>query len=184
MPGGSLKSVLQEFGPLKDNVRLIVVRGILNALDYLQKCRPSIRHNDVKSANVLVGASNCIVKLADFGLSEPVRHPAAPLKLVGTPGWMAPEVVRQDISIGSKSDMWSFGCTVLETFTCCSPWPREAFATVATMLFHVGYVEGSVPPLPTGLSALWIIFLRGLLRRKAKRRLSAASAVDWLGNVH
>jgi mitogen-activated protein kinase kinase kinase len=67
VPGGSISSLLQRFGPLETSVISVYASQILVGLDYLHSQR--VAHRDVKGANILVEKSGR-VKLADFGAAK------------------------------------------------------------------------------------------------------------------
>jgi len=71
-----------------------------------------IIHRDVKAANILLN-DRAEIKLADFGVSGYFGSVAMKKETVGTPLWMAPEVLRRNPAAQS-SDIWSMGITVIE----------------------------------------------------------------------
>lgn len=127
--GGSLYSILAEFGALDEEVIAVYTRQVLLGLSYLH--RRHIIHRDIKGANILI-TNTGVVKLSDFGCSKAINGLSTPTgaamdasfrRIKGTIPFMAPEVIRQT-GHGRKSDIWSVGCVVLEMATGCMPWAQ------------------------------------------------------------
>ncbi|KFU94377.1 Serine/threonine-protein kinase 10, partial [Chaetura pelagica] len=116
-PGGSVDAVILELekGLTEEQIR-VVCKQLLLALQYLHGCR--IIHRDIKAGNVLLTLDGD-VKLADFGVSA--KNSSAAQRrgsFIGTPYWMAPEVVQCETSKENpydyKADIWSLGITLIE----------------------------------------------------------------------
>ncbi|WOK99239.1 hypothetical protein Cni_G07951 [Canna indica] len=141
--GGSLKNYLvqlrkegQKHVPAED--ALCIARDVACAL--VEVHSKQIIHRDIKSENILVdfdrSGGRPIIKLSDFDRSVPLNcfahtcciahrgiHP--PDVCVGTPRWMAPEVVQamhQKNRYGLEVDIWSYGCLLLELLTLQLPY--------------------------------------------------------------
>ncbi|MEP0844835.1 MAG: protein kinase, partial [Phycisphaerae bacterium] len=131
----NLADYARENGPLSHRLIAEIVIPIAQALDYAH--RKGIYHRDIKPTNILIGRSPDEGPwLIDFGLAKisSICHQRARQGLCGTPGYMAPEVIR---SMGEgvddrAADIFSLGCVLYELLTGALPYqsPRS----------------GSVPP--------------------------------------
>jgi len=88
-----------------------VTAAVVAGLDYLHTKR--LLHRDIKCSNILLTEEGA-VKLADFGVCTQLNDTLAKRNtLIGTPFWMAPEVIKED-SYDFKADIWSLGISVIE----------------------------------------------------------------------
>ncbi|XP_033149735.1 mitogen-activated protein kinase kinase kinase kinase 4 isoform X6 [Drosophila busckii] len=101
---------------LKEEWIAYICREILRGLSYLHSKK--VIHRDIKGQNVLL-TDNAEVKLVDFGVSAQLdRTIGRRNTFIGTPYWMAPEVIacdeNPDATYDNRSDLWSLGITSLE----------------------------------------------------------------------
>ncbi|KEG12042.1 putative protein kinase, putative,serine/threonine-protein kinase [Trypanosoma grayi] len=139
--GGSLSSLVKKFKPLPPGVVRRWTQQLLAGLLYLHTQR--IIHRDIKGDNLLVDISSdpeleSQIKLVDFGAARRLSDAVAQSRtVIGTPYWMAPEVVDVTGEGGGysyKADVWSVGCTVAEMLTGKPPWPSQVNAPAAIMM--------------------------------------------------
>ncbi|XP_049447667.1 serine/threonine-protein kinase 10 isoform X1 [Epinephelus fuscoguttatus] len=116
-PGGAVDATMLELdrGLTEPQIK-VVCRQMLEALQYLHSMK--IIHRDLKAGNILLMLDGDI-KLADFGVSaKNTKTLQRRDSFIGTPYWMAPEVVMcetmKDAPYDYKADVWSLGITLIE----------------------------------------------------------------------
>jgi len=143
----------------------VVLRDVLKGLNHLHEKQRI--HRDIKAGNILLN-DKCVAKLADFGVSGQSKDFTKHHTVIGTPFWMAPEVIQEEYD--KEADIWSLGITAIEMAEGKPPYynihPMRAIFMIPTR----------PPPKlsnPDAWSPEFISFVAACLQKKPQDRLTA-----------
>lgn len=141
-----------------------VMKMSLLGLHYLHERRTI--HRDLKAANILVTESgHC--KLADFGVSAEIATTLSRRStVIGTPNWMAPEVIRES-AYDASADIWSLGITAIELAV---GDPPLSDLHPMTAMFKIPHAPPPTLPNPKRWSKDFHDFIKTCLQKEPKNR--------------
>ena len=181
LAGGTLQDVIKEYdqhGGLDEKSAHGITTSVLRGLAYLHD--RNIMHRDLKSKNILIDTDGS-TKLADFGVSRELNQTGMARSMVGTPLFMAPEVLDGE-AYDSAADVWSLGIVALHI--CNGEIPRRGTAVRELMRMVVAQ------PAPELINAnRWSdelqVFIRACLVKRPSRRASCEALLvsDWVRGI-
>uniref|UniRef100_A0A673AIY3 non-specific serine/threonine protein kinase n=1 Tax=Sphaeramia orbicularis TaxID=375764 RepID=A0A673AIY3_9TELE len=177
-PGGAVDATMLELdrGLTEPQIK-VVCRQMLEGLVYLHSMK--IIHRDLKAGNILLMLDGDI-KLADFGVSaKNTKTLQRRDSFIGTPYWMAPEVVMcetmKDAPYDYKADIWSLGITLIEL---AQIEPPHHELNPMRVLLKIAKSEPPTLEQPQKWSQEFKDFLRKALDKNPETRPSAAQLIE------
>ncbi|XP_024128583.1 serine/threonine-protein kinase PAK 4 [Oryzias melastigma] len=170
LQGGALTNIVSETRLSEEQIAT-VCEAVLQALAYLHS--QGVIHRDIKSDSILLTLDGR-VKLSDFGFCAQISKDIPKRKsLVGTPYWMAPEVISKS-PYGTEVDVWSMGIMVVEMVDGEPPYFSE------TPVAAMKRLRDELAPTVRNISQVSPVLKDFLDRMLTRDPLERASATDLL----
>jgi serine/threonine protein kinase len=178
LQGSSLGTYVDQHQALPPPQAVQIVEGLLRALT-LAHAR-GIVHRDLKPDNVFLtqdAGGAFVAKVLDFGIAKVMDlaggmgHKTRTGVLLGTPGYMSPEQIKNSKGVDARSDLWSVAVILYELLSGASPFPADnEFARLTSVLTEESTPIAQVSP---HLAAWGPFFQRALAKEPAHRFQSA-----------
>ena len=151
MPNGSLYHDLHKTHKLDATQKTIVAFDIARAMQFLHTRQ--IIHRDLKSLNVLLD-KDFLPRICDFGFSRIESKEEVMTKNVGTPHWMAPELLMSSGGYGNKVDVYSYAIVLWEILTSQLPYDGMKQSQIIASVLMENLRPKMPPGVPRNLEAL------------------------------
>ncbi|MEM9587529.1 MAG: protein kinase [Planctomycetota bacterium] len=148
LQGIDVERVLQQLGKLPIGAACEIIRQVALALQEIDS--HGMVHRDIKPSNLLLDQTGC-VKVLDLGIASLARGSTqdpsltAPGGCLGTPDYIAPEMITQKDPIDIRADLYSLGCTLFHLISGQAPFSGDSYSSFATKL--IGHTERDPEPL-------------------------------------
>ncbi len=181
LAGGTLQDVVKEYdqhGGLDEPSMHYVVVSVLKGLAYLHERK--IMHRDLKSKNILIDTDGS-TKLADFGVSRELNQSGMARSMVGTPLFMAPEVLEGE-AYSAVADVWSLGIVALHIAN--GEIPRRGTAVRELMRIVVSQPAPAIAK-PEKWSPAFVAFVSQCLVKDPSHRATCSELLEheWVTGV-
>uniref|UniRef100_H2ZEW3 Uncharacterized protein n=1 Tax=Ciona savignyi TaxID=51511 RepID=H2ZEW3_CIOSA len=176
--GDMLEMILSsEKGRLPERITKFLISQILIALRYLHK--QNIVHCDLKPENVLLSSDDAFpqLKLCDFGFARIIGQKSFRRSVVGTPAYLAPEVLRKEC-YNRSLDMWSVGVIIYVSLSGTFPFNEDE--DINQQIQNAAFMYPAHPW--SGISHDSVDLIGSLLQVKKRKRPSVDKALShiWL----
>ncbi|CAD8051474.1 unnamed protein product [Paramecium sonneborni] len=161
--GPDLKQYLAAKKNLEEDEAIKMIKQIANGLKEIVS--NNFIHRDLKPANILINDGQC--KIADFGFSRPLPSECVMESLVGTPLYMAPQILTKQ-QYTSKCDVWSLGLIFYEMLFGTLPW---IVTNYMELVYKINNCKLTFPK-NTKISKESMSFIQGCLHKDELQRLS------------
>jgi eukaryotic-like serine/threonine-protein kinase len=187
LQGIPLSSYIDQGNPIPPQHAVPIVYGVLQALTAAHA--EGVIHRDLKPDNLFLirdANGNSQVKVLDFGIAK-VMDVAGGMGqktrtgvLLGTPGYMSPEQIKNSKGVDGRTDLWSLGVIFYEMLTSKQPFPADnEFARLTSVLTEeVKPIEQVMPQL-----AAWGPFFRRALAKDPAQRFQSAEEMAQAMNA-
>jgi len=173
MTGGELYDRIAKGGPMPELECKRHMRDLFDAVTYLHK--NGVAHRDLKPENLLFTSHepNAKIKIIDFGFAKIEVNPHELQTPVGTPAFVAPEVMTQE-TYSKSVDMWSLGCVLFFMLFGKPPFYSPDQKELEEM---VSNGEFEIPSTPE-VSQEAISLIYELLELDSEKRITAINALE------
>ncbi|OHT00183.1 CAMK family protein kinase [Tritrichomonas foetus] len=130
---------VQRHPTIPEDRVLQIFSQVILGISYLHS--QNILHRDIKIANIFL-FKNGLVKIGDFGISREISDDALATTMIGTPYFMAPEILH-GLPYGKPADIWAAGCVLFELMT-----GDHAFTGITRDELFENIKYGETPKLP------------------------------------
>ena len=199
--GGELFDAIVRRDHFSESEAQDIMRGLVKGVAYLHS--NCIVHRDLKPENILISRANGDLrhlKIADFGFATRIdpKHPHQLTRIVGTPGYMSPEVLTPGVGYGLEVDVWALGVIMYILLCGYAPFQHDDDTVLRDMIKR-GFFEfeshktGGSESVADIDSTVWrtvsqdakhLISSILVVDRRNRRDVFSVLADPWLNGAH